>query len=702
MIKKLLQALVIGFCSTVFVLFLDSFKLLDQWEYSTWSWRVRELAKPSPSTDKIKLILLDQSSLDWGAKENGLSWPWPREVYAPILAFCKRGGAKVVAFDVLYTEPSIYGMEDDEYFAQSIAENPVVLPLFLGKQTQQNLQWPQSISRNTITIKGLSNWQEQQVMEETHAAFPVPNLANAAKILGRVDEKPDDDGIFRRVSLIRSFDNEAIPSLGLAAYLLGMPDTSVSIDEQYFYLADKAFEISASGQAILKFRGPSRTHGAFSAAAIIQSELSLEAGEPSVIDPNEFKDKYVFLGFSAPGLRDLKPTPINNDYPGVEIHATLLDNLLQHDTIKLTPSWFSIVVIFILASLSNLILSLRKKASQIIFYYALFIGVTVGLACVAYLQGYWWPMAQSILAVAIVLIGSVILNYAIEGRQKRFIKSAFKQYLSADVIEQLLNNPDFLTLGGEKRELSIFFSDIEGFTTLSEKLDAVELVNFLNDYLSDLTDIIMEEGGTLDKYEGDAIIAFWNAPIAQPDHAIRICRTALRCQQKLAERRDEYFQRTGVLIYNRIGIHTGDVVVGNIGSKNRFDYTIIGDAANLASRLEGANKPFGTYLMVSEATWTQTQGAFIGREIAVLRVVGRKNPVTVYELLGFKGQSLSEDVLRYNEALALYKKAQWEDALAIFSLLADDALSQAYARRCEALAKDNASIDDVIWNLRHK
>ncbi|MBN2060002.1 MAG: adenylate/guanylate cyclase domain-containing protein, partial [Deltaproteobacteria bacterium] len=195
-----------------------------------------------------------------------------------------------------------------------------------------------------------------------------------------------------------------------------------------------------------------------------------------------------------------------------------------------------------------------------------------------------------------------MINYTIKGRQKRYIKNVFKQYLSPAVIERLVENPDKLALGGEMRELSIFFSDIQGFTGISEQLSPPELTALLNDYLSAMTDIILAEGGTIDKYEGDAIIAFWNAPLDVPDHAKRAVRSALLCGRKLSELRPGFRKRIGTDIYARIGINTGQVVVGNMGSNQRFDYTFLGDAGNLASRLEGVNKQFSTYLMVSEYT----------------------------------------------------------------------------------------------------
>ena len=294
------------------------------------------------------------------------------------------------------------------------------------------------------------------------------------------------------------------------------------------------------------------------------------------------------------------------------------------------------------------------------------------------------------------------LNYATEGRLKAFYKQAFQHYLSPAVIERLLDDPSRLQLGGERRELSIFFSDLQGFSSISERLDPHDLTGLLNEYLTDMTDIILEEDGTLDKYEGDAIIAFWNAPLDQPDHALRACRTAVRCQEKLEQRRQEFERRAGAPFRMRIGINTGTVTVGNMGSRQRFDYTVLGDAANLASRLEGANKAFDTFTMVAESTWVQTKGAIPGREMGLLRVVGRKTPVRVFQPLTPDTPMAEEHLQAFNQALDSCQHGRWTEALDVFSVLDKDPLSAVYAKRCrELLDKPEASWDG-IWNLTEK
>ena len=267
--------------------------------------------------------------------------------------------------------------------------------------------------------------------------------------------------------------------------------------------------------------------------------------------------------------------------------------------------------------------------------------------------------------------------------QKKLITSALTQYVSSKVVEQIMADPSRLQLGGERKNLSILFSDLEGFSRLAECMTPESLTALLNDYLTDMSNIILDEGGTLDKYLGDGIVAFWNAPLDQDDHAARACRAALRCQQRLAERADDFKAQAGAELKARIGIHTGEVIVGNMGSKVRFDYSILGDAANLASRLESANKYFNTEIMVSEATWQQAGGDlnFSGRELGMIKVMGRDTPVKVFELQGLASTD-STELSVYQQGLDLCHAGDWEKAELLFDTLPNDFVSQAYAQRC--------------------
>ncbi len=706
-LKKAYQGALVGLAAAAALLALAETGLLDRWEFATWNWRAKFFARPTPSTEKIKLILLDQASLDWGKNENGLSWPWPREVYGPIVDFCRRGGAKAVAFDVLYTEPSLYGVSDDRSFAGSIKKSPpFVGALSLSKKTVGAGTWSADLPAHPLSIEGLdaylSDPERAQALTYRWATFPIPEVAAGAARLGNVTEEPDPDSVFRRAALFSLFDGKAIPSLGFAAYLVAGSGAGLKLEDGSLRVGEKRVPLDSSGRAVLRFRGEASVYRAVSAAAVIQSELRLQAGEEPPLDPAFFRESYVLFGFSAPGLHDLRATPLSPAAPGVVVHATVLDNLLEGDFIRNAPRNLLLPVTLILAVLAAVGVVFCRKAWQSVLVFALFLPLPWLIGFGSYRLGLWWPIVASEGAVALALVGALVLNYATEGRQKAFIKQAFKFYLSPEVIERIIRDPDQLKLGGERRELTIFFSDLQGFSSLSERLDPQELTSLLNDYLTDMTDIILEEGGTLDKYEGDAIIAFWNAPLSQSDHAARACRAALRCQEKLAERRGEFQERSGELLKQRIGINTGYVVVGNMGSSERFDYTVLGDAANLASRLEGANKAFGTFLMVSETTWEGAKRGFVGRELGRIRVVGRKTPVRVYEPLGLAGEEEGPAREEFEKGLELCYTGEWSRALAVFEGLPDDPPARIYAARCRELVANPGEEWDGVWNLTEK
>ncbi|MDP2913902.1 MAG: adenylate/guanylate cyclase domain-containing protein, partial [Candidatus Aminicenantes bacterium] len=309
-------------------------------------------------------------------------------------------------------------------------------------------------------------------------------------------------------------------------------------------------------------------------------------------------------------------------------------------------------------------------------------------------------------AVLLTLIGASVLNYKIEGQQRRFIKSVFSHYLSPAVIDRLIEDPKRLQLGGEEREITSFFSDVEGFTPISEKLSPSELVALLNAYLSEMTEIILEEGGTLDKYEGDAIVAFWNAPLDDPDHAYRACRAALSCQKKLEEIGPDFIQRFGLGVRARIGLNTGPAVVGNMGSGRRFDYTAMGDTINLAARLEGACKTYGVPILVGERTFESVQDRILAREVDRVRVVGKKQPVKIFELigeLGTVGPGEIDKVILFHKGLQLYRNWQWDGAIQIFGTFPGDAVAGIYQDRCRAYRQDPPPADwDGVADLKTK
>ena len=710
--KKIAYGLLIGGLAALAAVSLWGPGVLDRWEYLTWAIRVAHFASHETPSSQVKVVLIDQASLDWGKKENGWPWPWPREVYGPILDFCSRSGAKAVAFDMLYTEPSMNGVGDDEALGAAIQRSPPFAgAVVLGNEAGDTTAWPEGMPVPSVRIEGFEAWLKdvnQGRLVAPTALFPVPEVATNVAMLANVMDLPDRDSVYRRASLFRVFDGHVVPSLGLAAYLAaeekaGKP-ARLRIERGWLHINEGRIPIDDEGRAILRFKGKTGAHESFAAAAVIQSELRMLDGQPPTLaSADVFRDSYVFLGPSAPALLDLRATPLSKVAPGVEIHATMLDNLLGDLFLRDAPGALVAGVAVLLSILCGVAVTLSKRVSQSVLMGCVFLPIPVFVAFVAYAKGFWWPLVPMELSVLFSLAGAIVLNYATEGRQKQFIKGAFKHYLSAEVIEQIMRDPSSLKLGGERRELTIFFSDLQGFSTISERLGPEDLTKLLNDYLSDMTDIILEEGGTLDKYEGDAIIAFWNAPLAQDDHAVRAVRASVRCQRKLAERRAEFEARTGAVLKMRIGLNTGAVVVGNMGSSNRFDYTVLGDAANLASRLEGANKALGTYMMVAESTWAQTKGAFPGRELGYLRVVGRKTPVRVYEATGLEGEAAGARERDFEKALSRVREGRFAEAAELFEKLQDEAAAKTYAAKCRALVAAGPGVPwDGIWNLTEK
>lgn len=668
--RKIGQALALAVGATLLAAGIQATGGLDRWENTSWDWRARLRADRAaagsgpesarPDSAAICLILLDQHSLDWGQETMGLAWPWPREVYTPIIDFCMRGGARSLSFDVMFTEPSVMGVEDDQLLGETIAASG----FFLGALfVHGDLSVAEKITR------------------------PIPEVADNVLTLGNVSDTPDDDGVFRRITLwVETAAGDTIFNLGAA------------VARQ----RGGGLDTRDGRQRILDYRRHQDSWRIFNAAEIIQSDLRLLEGAESRLDPAVMRDKHVFFGFSAPGLLDLRATPLDRVAPGVVIHATALENILQDRFIEAAPPALVVLAMLVLTWAGAWLLLQVGHLVRTLLVLVVFLALPVGLAVAAALDGVWWPMVPGLLAQILALGGAMILAWATEGRQKRFIRQAFRHYLSPEVISRIVEDPDRLKLGGERRELTIFFSDLEGFTTLSEGLEPQELTQLLNEYLTDMTDIILASGGTLDKYEGDAIIAFWNAPADQPDHALRACRASVQCQRKLTERRAEFRERFGSELHMRIGLNTGPVIVGNMGSNQRFDYTVLGDAANLAARLEGANKVFGTYLMISDSTRAAVGEAMLARELGALRVVGRKQPVRVYELAGFAGEAEPAHWAEYRAALDLCEQGRVAEAAAAMQALHEGPAADPAAGHWWERLQEETEGFDAVWNLTRK
>ncbi|UTC89536.1 adenylate/guanylate cyclase domain-containing protein [Treponema denticola] len=645
-IRRLFFISIPVFFIVLFFIYLGVFK---QAEYFFYDDRMNRTASYFSPSDEIVLVLVDQKSLNYAASERGWTWPWPREAYAEIVDFFSSGGAKSVAFDMLFTEPSSYGDVDDKKFANASKESGIVIQTVFFDRGQR--------------------------------IFPIDEIASSAKLIGNVNSLPDSDGTIRRARLFYQWKNYKIPTLGIASYFVG-GDEDEALPEELN----------------LRFTKSIDDYLPYSAGDILKAQADIRAGRERELNPEDFEDMYVFFGLYAPGLFDICQTPVSASYPGVGIHITLLDNILSGNRIVETGFLINALIILICIILAGLpeffSEKIKSRTASIIVNavsFLVFVALYLFIAYYLFRLGIAIPAASVLAGMVLSFVASLSVSYMVEGKQRRYLKNAFKQYLSPAVIEQLIAYPSQLKLGGERKEISIFFSDLQGFTSISESLSPEALTELLNDYLSDMSKIILDSGGTIDKYEGDAIIAFWNAPARVKHHARSALEAAWACQKKLEERRADFEKRAGGRPFKmRIGLNTGFAIVGNMGSVSRFDYTMLGDSVNLAARLEGLNKQFGSYTMCAEAAKKQAEesGTVLKfRELARAAVVGKSEPVVVYEVMDEKTYNEKKALLdSFDRGLKEFYAGNFKEALNIFVQTEEaDPPSKHYAEKCKTL-----------------
>ena len=692
--NKLFRGLIVAIIIFTITFILNVAHIFDVWEWKTWDLRLRLFSDSSRASKNIVIFLVDQSSLDVYEQEMGVSWPWPREMYSYIIEYCMEAGAKAVFIDFIFSESSVYGVDDDQELADAIAQSGnVFLPISLSKGTKEVEESYSILLKKFALEENLFPRHSSHSMKSV--SLPVEGFLSAAQGVGNSTFVQDKDGIYRRMPLLFSWNDLHLPSVPFA--LARVSDENMRLND---------IPLDSSNQMILRYHGPTGTYPSYSVAAIINSYAQLQEGMSPQIPPETFKGKIVFIGGSAPGILDLRPTPFSPVYPGVEILATALDNILSKDYIRIPSPLVLFFFIGLLSLITAVGSSLLKKIWMTIPFAIFCLILLASVTCLAFGLGYWLEFVAPGFAVVMSFTTAMVLNYSFEGRQKRFIKSVFRHYLSPDVIDRVLENPSLLRLGGEKRIITSFFSDVAGFTSISESLSPEDLVNLLNDFLSEMTNIILSYGGTLDKYEGDAIIAFWNAPLDQPDHAVRACRAALECQKRLEELRPVFAQKSGHELLMRVGLNSGPAVVGNMGSHSRFDYTAMGDTINMASRLEGACKHYSVPILVGDTTFQMAKDAIAAREVDLIRVVGKSKPERVYQILEEKSQAspdMQENVATFHQALDLYRNKRWDDALNLFRKIKDDKLSAVYVSRIEQLKQNPPPGDwSGIYDLTQK
>ncbi|OGR94618.1 MAG: hypothetical protein A2V88_14605, partial [Elusimicrobia bacterium RBG_16_66_12] len=650
-------------------------------ELKTLDWRFRHLSVPARRDQRIVLVMVNQASLDHFEKD-GNYWPWPRSMYVPLLSFLKKGGARAVVFDMLFTNPSPYDQFQDAAFGKALEDyGPAVMAMETGADAHALRAAPPPAR---FALPADAELAASALLRKS-ARPPLAQLMAGVRMLGDTTMDADLDGVFRRVPLLIAMGGKLYPTLPTAAAMLA---TGKTLDELKPPLTD--------GRMLVRFHGKSltddrrvKTYESYPVGDLIVSWLNIEEKMEPIIDPALFKDKIVFVGMSAAGLLDNRPSPMSPVFPGTEIIAAATDNLINRDF--LTPAPASALLALVLAALLAALAASRlaSHAWMALLVVLASAAALAAVACACFSRGAWLDIVAPQLALWLGFAASSAYGYAVEGRQKRYIQGAFSHYLSPEIVSQIADSPEKLALGGERRDVTFYFSDIEGFTTISESLPPDKLTRLMNRYLGEMTETILASGGTLDKYIGDAIMAFWGAPLDCADHALVACRVALANQKKLATLRAEFDREGYPPVRNRIGLNSGPASIGNMGSPLRFSYTAIGDNVNLASRLEGANKAYGTYVLISESTLAGAKGAVEVRELDYVKVKGKNLPIRVYELLGLKGETdpkLLEKARLFEKGLALFRGREFSQAETLFAdvmkTYGDDHACENYIERC--------------------
>ncbi|OGL60529.1 MAG: hypothetical protein A3J27_06425 [Candidatus Tectomicrobia bacterium RIFCSPLOWO2_12_FULL_69_37] len=694
----------------------------------------------------IVIATIDEKSIDQLGR-----WPWPYTVQAKLVDRLSSYGARVIAYDVVFSssdtsgggeslralkaklaagstppapetvaaiDKAIADSDHDRIFAEALKRSRrTVLGYFFHFSADSIKHLTEAEMQSYLNnIRGskyggikkapgasLKNiWLPKAWAVESN----LPALSAAARGNGFFSLQPDVDGAVRRFPLIVKYrDLVEIP--GEQDFLFG----SLSVLTLERYLRGRAvFWIDTFGVEKVAFQGrkrffvPTNSQGEMFVNYIgsvdafpTYSIVDIVEGRKELAPPEAFRDKIILIGPTAIALADLRVTPFDKAIPGVAIHATVLDNMLRNDFLS-EPWWthmFTGSSVLLLGLLGTLLLPMTGAVGGGIAATIVLAGV-VGLNQFLFSSYGWWLSAAYPALTVIVLYGGMTLyHYVVEEQQKRFIQSAFGTYLSPKVVAEIVSNPGILRLGGERKEITAFFSDVAGFTSVSESMSPEDLVSLLNEYLSEMTDILLRYDGTVDKYEGDAIVAFLGAPHPMPDHAVRACLVGLEMQETMIRLRAAWRERGSKELYMRIGLNTGPAVVGNMGSRTRMDYTMMGDTVNTASRLEGANKEYGSAIMIGAVTYEQSKHAIEARELDLINVVGKKEPVPIYELLGKKGElppQKMKAVELYHRGLVSYRNRRFDEAMGLFGegLVAEksDNPCKSLVKRCERYMVD--------------
>jgi len=711
------------FC--VLIAYIIGVPILQLVELKTLDLRFRSRGTIQPGSE-IVLAVIDDKSI---AREG--RWPWPRIKIAHLVDRLSASGARVIAFDIGFVEPDnkhvvetieeiSRGIQDlkivnrdlnqyienikirsnnDKQLADSIKTSRAKVVLGYFFQTDQKkaelvnreeIQMHQeNIDKSKYPLERYSSNKAYDV-HITEAVFPRSNIkiiSDASEYAGYFNiYTSKEDGVVRRTPGVLKFNDTMYAPLSImaiSAYL--ETDLILNIVEDYgvhdIQVGDIEIPTDELGRILINYRGKEKLFKHISATDILNDQ----------IPGSEFKGKIVMVGVTALAVYDLRVTPFGSIFPGLEVHANITDSILRNDFLY-RPEWAGLIdfLAIILAGLFlGILLPRVSVVPGLLISLSLFFGYIFFCQYLFSTLGLVINMVYPLTAILLVYLSITAYRYFVETKQRRFIKDAFSTYLAPSVVKQLTESPELLKLGGEEREITAFFSDVQGFTSISEALHPNELVELLNEFLTEMTDIILKHEGTVDKFEGDAIIAFFGAPNFLENHSERTCMACIQMQKRLSKLRKNWRGENRPELKMRIGLCTGPAVVGNMGSKNRMDYTMMGDTVNIAARLEGINKIYGIYTLVSETTRHAAGNTFMFREIDSVSVVGRTEPVIIFELIGLMEEvnpSIQNLIDNYSRGLEKYRARKWDNAINFFSSLLeehpDDNPSKTMLARC--------------------
>lgn len=559
-----------------------------------WAYNVQfDLRGPIQPQTPIILVSIDEDSFD----ELDLQWPWPRALHGRFLDIVSRGRPAAIGFDIVFPEPSSRGAEDDRSLAEAIerAGNVVLGAAF-------------------TEVKG-----QYAVKEDLNA--PIPVLREQAAAYGFVNPNLEEDAFVRSASLTRSFQGKETPSFDLQLYRLG-----VKADLQAAALPERQ-------RVLINYRGGPQTFLTIPYYQVLNGE----------VEPDLFAGAIILVGSTSPILHDVFPTPFatHGDMPGVEIHANFLETLFQGIPVRRASIWLGIVATVTAAVLAVWVTD-RFRPLPAVGLILLTAAAYAATTFAAFVWARYWMDAAAVPAALMLGYGATVVeNFIQEQREKKRLS----RYFSPAVVQDIIRQKEDVNLGSARRRMTILFSDIRGFTSISEKMSPEEVVGFLREYLTVMTDAVFQNGGTVDKYIGDAVMALFNVPFDQPDHAARAVKTALAFQERVKPLSEKFKAKYGLELKCGVGVHTGDAVVGTIGAEQRLEYTAIGDTINLGSRLESITKDYHVSIVISESTHEELKGEFLTRYLGEVKVKGKEIAVKIYTVL--------ETNLRKGERLAV-------------------------------------------------